>query len=72
VRDAVVEGVHPFKEPSQCVDCRAEKREDNRFARREISTELRACGEGDNIVKAPLVVCFPKKVPHVNDLFRGS
>jgi len=71
VRDAVVEGVNPLKERSQCVDCRAEKREDNRFTRREVSTELRACGERDNIVEAQLVECFPKEVPHVNDLFRG-
>ena len=52
MRDAVVEGVNPLKERSQCVDCGAEKREDNGFTRREVSTELRACGEGDNIVEA--------------------
>jgi len=71
VRDAVVEDVDPLKERSQCVDCGAEKREDNRFARREVSTELRACGKGDYIVEAQLVESFPKEVPHVNDLFRG-
>ena len=69
--DAVVEGVNPFKERGQCVDRRAEKGEDNRFTRREVSTELRACGEGDHIVEAHFVECFPKEVPHVNDLLRG-
>ena len=71
MRDAVVESVNPFQERSQCVDCGAEKREDNRFTRREVSTELRACGKGDHIVEALLVECFPKEVPHVNDLLRG-
>jgi len=52
MRDAVVEGVDPLQERSQCVDCGAEKREDNGFTRRKVSTKLRACGEGDNIVEA--------------------
>jgi len=52
MRDAVVEGVDPLQERGQCVDCGAEKREDNGFTRREISTELRARGERDNIVEA--------------------
>jgi len=52
MRDAVVEGVDPLKERSQSVHCGAEKREDNRFTRREVSTELRACGEGNKIVEA--------------------
>jgi len=52
MRDTVVEGVDPFEERSQCIDRGAEKREDNRFTRREVSTKLRACGEGNNIVEA--------------------
>jgi len=52
MRDVVVEGVDPLKERSQCVDRGAEKREDNGFTHREVSSELRACGEGDNVVKA--------------------
>jgi len=50
--DAVVEGVDPLEERSQCVDGGAEKREDNGFTRREVSTELSARGEGDNIAEA--------------------
>ena len=52
MRDAVVEGVDPLKERSQCVDCGAKKRKDNGFTHREVPTELRTWGEGDNIVVA--------------------
>ena len=51
VCDAVVEGVNPFEQRGQRVDRGAKERENNGFARREISTELRACGEGDHIVE---------------------
>ena len=70
MRDAVVEGVHPLKQRGQSVDRGAEKGEDNRFARRKVSVELRACGEGDHIVEAQFVERFPKEIPHVYDLFR--
>jgi len=69
VCDAVVEGVNPFKQRGQCVDRGAEKRENNRFARREVPTELRACGEGDHIVEAQFVESFTKKIPYIDDLF---
>ena len=52
MRDAVIECIDPFEQGGQCVDRGAEKRENNRFARREVSTELRACGEGDHIIEA--------------------
>jgi len=52
VCDAVVEGVDSLKQRGQCVDRGAEKAEDNRFTRREVSTEFRASGEGDHIVEA--------------------
>ena len=70
--DAVVEGVDPFKQRGQCVDRGAEKREDNRFARREVSAELGASGEGDHIVEAKFVERFPKEIPYVDDLFRRT
>jgi len=71
VCDAVVEGIDPLKQRSQCVDHGAQKGEDNRFAHREISTELRAYGEGDHVIEAQFVERLPKEVSHVNDLLRG-
>ena len=68
--DAVVEGVHPFEQRGQCVDRGAEKGENNRFARREVSTELSACGEGDHFVEAQFIESFTKEIPHVDNLFR--
>jgi len=70
VRDAVVEGVNPFEQRSQCVDRGVEKGENNGFARREVSTKLRACGEGDHFVEAQFVQSFTEEIPHVNTLFR--
>jgi len=52
VCDAVIEGVNPLEQRGQCVDRGAEEGENNGFARREVSTELRACGEGDHIIEA--------------------
>ena len=49
--DAVIEGVNPFEQRSQRVDRGAEKGKNNRLARREVSTELRACREGDHFVE---------------------
>ena len=72
MRDAVVAGVYPFKEIGQCINRRAEKRENNGLTHREIPTELRACREGDHIVEAKFVKPFPKEIPHVYDLFRGG
>ena len=69
MRDAVVQGVNTLKEGSQCIDRGAEKREDNRFTHREVSTELGARGEGDHIVEAQFVESFSKKISHVDDLF---
>ena len=68
--DAIVEGVDPLKQRGQCVDRRAEKREDNRFTRREVSTKLGASGEGDNIVEALFVERFPKGLSYIDDVFR--
>ena len=52
MRDAVIEGINPLEQGGQCVDRGAEKRENNRFACREVSTELRARGQGDHIIEA--------------------
>jgi len=70
VYDAVVEGVNPFEQRGQRVDRGTEKGENNRFARREVSTELRACGEGDCFAETQFVESFTKEIPHVDDLFR--
>ena len=50
--DAIVEGVNPFEQRGQCVDRRAEKGENNRFARKEVSTEFTTCGERDHLIEA--------------------
>ena len=50
--DTVIEDVHPLQQGGQCVDGGAEKRKNNRFTCREVSTELGACGNGNYIAEA--------------------